>query len=331
MSNWAQNIGTIATMATGNPLAGALASGIYKWVRDDEGDENKVTKSKSGFDTGRLANDLISAQMQKKSTKKYAEANANTGQLNLKKLSADAQASGFNPLTVLRATGGSGFYNNPNAGALASSAFWGSMATSQKSNYKDAYTAQMENNDLKQIKESSNTFEDLNAEFIEEHGVPLMVPVYIWNSETKQREIKYHTINPELMETSPAEAMGSVVVQGLQFTFQNGLPVEAFFDIVGELPTSVKKTIRNLYNEFKDNGLPEKTKLIRFVDDALKAENVYDLIGIRADRTLKQFEQSINHDRNSTTSKGNISRIQVYPLKPYGFHHDRVTGKVTKK
>ena len=48
---------------------------------------------------------------------------------DLKKLRKEAEAAGFNPLTVLRATGGQGF-NKGSSGALASASFWSSFANS---------------------------------------------------------------------------------------------------------------------------------------------------------------------------------------------------------
>jgi hypothetical protein len=48
---------------------------------------------------------------------------------DLKKLRKEAEAAGFNPLTVLRATGGQGF-NKGSSGALASASFWSSFASS---------------------------------------------------------------------------------------------------------------------------------------------------------------------------------------------------------
>jgi hypothetical protein len=56
-------------------------------------------------------------------------AKANQRGTDLKKLRKEAEAAGFNPLTVLRATGGQGF-NKGSSGALASASFWSSFANS---------------------------------------------------------------------------------------------------------------------------------------------------------------------------------------------------------
>ena len=63
-----------------------------------------------------------------KASSDAAKASQNKG-IDLKKLRKEAEAAGFNPLTVLRATGGQGF-NKGSSGALASASFWSSFANS---------------------------------------------------------------------------------------------------------------------------------------------------------------------------------------------------------
>lgn len=58
-----------------------------------------------------------------------ARENTPTG-TDLKKLRKEAEAAGFNPLTVLRSTGGQGFNKQGSSGALASASFWSSFANS---------------------------------------------------------------------------------------------------------------------------------------------------------------------------------------------------------
>ena len=72
---------------------------------------------------GKLALGAFGAIQKGKAAKQQAQAS----QTDLKKLRDDAQAAGFNPLTVLRATGGQGF-NKGSSGALASATFWGNFA-----------------------------------------------------------------------------------------------------------------------------------------------------------------------------------------------------------
>jgi hypothetical protein len=63
----------------------------------------------------------------RKSAKYTAQARQNTG-TDLAKLRKEATVNGFNPLTVLRATGGQGFTRDPDVGKLASSAFYNSFS-----------------------------------------------------------------------------------------------------------------------------------------------------------------------------------------------------------
>jgi hypothetical protein len=74
---------------------------------------------------------------------------------DLKKLRKEAEAAGFNPLTVLRATGGQGF-NKGSSGALASAAFWSSFANSagEIAEQFDPYRQEMRRLDMAQAEAS---------------------------------------------------------------------------------------------------------------------------------------------------------------------------------
>ena len=80
-----------------------------------------------------------------------AKANAKASQTDLKKLVKDAESAGFNPLTVLRATGGQGF-NKGSSGALASATFWGNFANAGVSalNEFDPYNQKRKELDMQQ-------------------------------------------------------------------------------------------------------------------------------------------------------------------------------------
>ena len=99
------------------------------------------------FSIGKLALGAFGAVQKSKATKQQAEAS----QTDLKKLRDDAQAAGFNPLTVLRATGGQGF-NKGSSAALASATFWGSFANSGLSalNDFDPYNQKRKQLDMQQ-------------------------------------------------------------------------------------------------------------------------------------------------------------------------------------
>jgi len=103
------------------------------------------------FSIGKLALGAFGAVQKSKA----AKAQANASQTDLKKLRDDAQAAGFNPLTVLRATGGQGF-NKGSSGALASATFWGNFANAGVSalNEFDPYNQKRKELDLQQAQAS---------------------------------------------------------------------------------------------------------------------------------------------------------------------------------
>ena len=170
---------------------------------------------------------------------KAAKAQANASQTDLKKLRDDAEAAGFNPLTVLRATGGQGF-NKGASGALASATFWGSFANAGVSalNEFDPYNQKRKQLDLQQAQASlANTkasIKALKTPSIDDR-VPLMrdgkvltdrygqtiytapegteaVPMYI-NVHDQNTGQVFPIINPELTEAGPTEmaaGMGTI-------------------------------------------------------------------------------------------------------------------------
>jgi|GEM_PF-3001817 len=103
------------------------------------------------FNVGKLALGAFGALQIGKAAKLQAEAS----QTDLQKLRDDAQAAGFNPLTVLRATGGQGF-NKGSSGALASATFWGNFANAGVSalNDFDPYNQKRKQLDMQQAQAS---------------------------------------------------------------------------------------------------------------------------------------------------------------------------------
>ncbi len=99
------------------------------------------------FSIGKLALGAFGAVQKGKAAKQQAA----SSQTDLKKLRDDAQAAGFNPLTVLRATGGQGF-NKGSSGALASATFWGNFANAGQSalNEFDPYNQKRKELDMQQ-------------------------------------------------------------------------------------------------------------------------------------------------------------------------------------
>jgi len=122
--NWGNTLGTIATMATGNPYIGMAVNHGFNWTRQDKGNnDNSVS-----YNTGKLANNVVTALAASKSAKKRAQAMQNAGKIDLGYLRAEAERNGFNPLTVLRSTGGQGSRTTSDAGKMASAQFWQTFA-----------------------------------------------------------------------------------------------------------------------------------------------------------------------------------------------------------
>lgn len=122
--NWGNTLGTIATMATGNPYIGIAVNHGFNWTRQDKSNND----NNSSYDTGKLANNVVTAFAARKSAKRRAQATQNAGKLDLGYLRTEAERNGFNPLTVLRATGGQGSRKSSDAGKLASAQFWQTFA-----------------------------------------------------------------------------------------------------------------------------------------------------------------------------------------------------------
>ena len=100
---------------------------------------------------GKLALGAMGALQSAKAAKQQAK----SSQTDLKKLRDDAQAAGFNPPTVLRATGGQGF-NKGSSGALASATFWGNFANAGATalNEFDPYNQKRKELDIQQAQAS---------------------------------------------------------------------------------------------------------------------------------------------------------------------------------
>jgi len=268
--DWFKQAFQYAGGAFGGPVGAAGAGFVYDWTRGDKGDNDD--KRKTSDYVGQLASIGAQAYAAKKSRKKQAQATQNTGKLDLGYLRQEAENNGFNPLTVLQSTGGAGSTKSSNAGLLASSQFWATYADG----LGELNNRQYEQGLIEQSK-PKNKLTDLEAEneaFLDRHGISLTVPVYNRNTETGKKIISHYVVNPELMETQLSEAWGSLIVQGLQYSFQKGIPITGFFDVVRDLPKAVQLTAKNLYKEFKEGGgLPSDRKtLIDIVNKAIARE-----------------------------------------------------------
>jgi len=288
--------------ATGNPMA-AKAAGWAWNAYDNNKKKNKNTghpsggtaPNKGGYNFGDLANITMQAAAARKSSKKQAQAMQNAGKLDLGYLRQEAENNGFNPLTVLQSTGGAGSTKSANAGLLASSQFWATYADG----LGELNNRQYEQGLIDADKKPEKTEQE---KFIERHGVPLLVPVTTGQMDGKQN-VSYMTINPELMETRMSELMGSMFVQGLQYSYQNGVPFGKFVETLNGLPPALTKSLQNLKAAFpnldKDKAeIPSANEIKREVAKQLGKE-ASNMLGEYLDGKLQGFEKSIGHNRNN--------------------------------
>ena len=206
---------------------------------------------------------IASAAIGALGARKTAKAMQGANDLDLAKLRREAEQNGFNPLTVLRATGGQGSTKGP-SGNLASGAFFQTFAQGIPSILEANYNKKMKQAQLSNINASTQNLlasaksmsgQSSANDFIQKHAVPMLVPITTGGMEGKQK-VLYMGINPELMETQLSEAMGSMIVQGLQYSYQNGVPASGFTKLIKGLPPALKKSLNNIMGEFEKTGKP---------------------------------------------------------------------------
>jgi hypothetical protein len=139
---------------------------------------------------------------------------------DLGKLRADALANGFNPLTVLRATGGQGFYHDQvPMGRLSSDAFFNAF---------DAYESyQNKNTSDDEINERSH------------FDIPLMITVFDESGNVEDFKI----INPELIEMSGQEITGSLGMLAAQYAAQHKVSIAKAKEILKNIIDNRRKNI----------------------------------------------------------------------------------------
>jgi hypothetical protein len=296
--DWGDAISFGVGYATGNPMA-AKAAGWAFDAYDNNKKKNKNTghpsggtaPDKGGYNFGDLANITMQAAAARKSSKKQAQAMQNAGKLDLGYLRQEAENNGFNPLTVLQSTGGAGSTKSANAGLLASSQFWATYADG----LGELNNRQYEQGLLDANKKPEKTERE---KFIDRHGIPLLVPATTGGMEGKQ-SVLYMTINPELMETRMSELMGSMFVQGLQYTYQNGVPFDKFVDVLSGLPPAFTKSLQNLKDTFPNlekGEIPTKDELVAAVEQEL---------GKAAERKYKEWTNGLGEYLDSKLPKKN--------------------------
>jgi len=159
--------------------------------------------AKAGYEIGSALDDR-KPQIQKTGT-------------DLGKLRSEATANGFNPLTVLRATGGQGFYHDQiPMGRLSSQSFFNAFDAIQKTNTP---------ND--EINERSH------------FDIPLMINVFDDSGNVEDFKI----INPELIEMSGQEITGSLGMLAAQYAAQHKVSIAKAKEILKNIIDNRRKNI----------------------------------------------------------------------------------------
>lgn len=141
---------------------------------------------------------------------------------DLGKLRSDAVANGFNPLTVLRATGGQGFYKNEiPMGRLSSDAFYNTFDRIKQRNY----------NKLPPVDEDINERSHFD--------IPLMINVFDDSGNVEDFKI----INPELIEMSGQEITGSLGMLAAQYAAQHKVSIAKAKEILKNIIDNRRKNI----------------------------------------------------------------------------------------
>jgi len=196
--------------------------------------------------------------------------NPNAGKLDLGHLRAEAERNGFNPLTVLRATGGQGSRYSNEPARLSSGDFW--KVFNQKTQTETQVPVIQ-----KETNERGRQYTPITVTAYDPNGV---VP-------------DFDVVNPELIESSANEALSSAAMIATQYVAQHG----------GDYET-VLATIQNI-NQARQNN---KQDPIRIKNDE-NADEFFDVIkkalkqasnsfGGFLDGKLQSFEKTIGHTRN---------------------------------
>lgn len=179
-----------------------------------------------GTAIGAAAGSVIDGNLAKNDARKKANYN------HLEKMRRDAEKAGFNPLTVLRATGGQGF-NHGQSAALASSTFWKTFGNSvgQVVNDNDPYNKKLKELDLQQAQASlGNTL--ASTRLMESQSNPQ--PQSKYKQEDLFVEIvdptgnlePFLALNPDLLDASLRESGGAITLMATQYAAQYNVTVE---------------------------------------------------------------------------------------------------------
>ncbi len=179
---------------------------------------------------------------------------------DLAKLRSEAVANGFNPLTVLRSTGGQGFYRDQiPMGRLSSDAFFNAF---------DAY----------------QSYQNKNSDEIQRGRDDIPTTVVAYDPTGAMPD--FRVVNPELIESSANEALSSAAMIATQYVAQHG----------GDYQT-VLATIQNINQARKANEQdPIRLKNNKISKSIYK--QITNSIGNSLDAKLQSFEKFIGFDRN---------------------------------
>lgn len=250
MSFWTQ-LATTVGGAIGGPI-GAFAGGqIATAIQKNEPVQGPLTQKQQQTQNrlGALSTAVFQTYDDNKNAKiqtanqnaVYAAQAANDQQLanqglDLNKLRDSAEEAGFNPLTVLRSTGGQGFNNNVSfvAPRLSSPTFWSTFTANAQTNLQN--TANLQNTYAntayvtKQTSQIGKVSSSANLGRSYSKTIPFFVTV---KGEGGLKDFKI--INPEIIEASLNEVGGSLTWLSAQYAAQNNVSLSKAREIVGNL------------------------------------------------------------------------------------------------
>jgi len=157
--------------------------------------------------------------------------------LDLEKLRREAEENGFNPLTVLRATGGQGSTKGP-SGGLASGAFFSTFAQGIPSILESKYDEKMKQATLANTLASTQSM----LSSINQRGrddVPLLVTAY----DPTGKLADFLIPNPEVLEFSASEFSASLTAIAASFALQNNITKAEAKDILMSIYQNRKSNI----------------------------------------------------------------------------------------
>jgi len=228
---WQSNTGATLGGMLGGPLGSLAGQYIGSHFENNGKHSNTSTFSnqQKGFNYGDLASDALGAYASYRGERDTREAMANAGKLNLAHTRKEATENGFNPLTVLRATGGQGSTHSADHGKLASAAFWSTFANQNSSQSRaNLYNTRASTRSM------NNSLNERGRD-----DVPLIVKAF--DPTGKIRD--FYIPNPEILEFSASEFLASASAISASFAIQNNVTKAEAKDIIMSILQNRKKTI----------------------------------------------------------------------------------------